>query len=160
MVKKTCFLWNVAFQVGCIARKYTRSPQKSRHSYCDKTNRGSGDGDIDHRVLEDEFKKFDVIRQPETNVAYYMATFVIIPLTAKFFNCNFHTLEAVSRWRDSQLKVSANYSDLTEWRSTIFKYCWLMSRFIINAFERRYLKCVNKKRISSPVVKGLKERMF
>ena len=30
----------------------------------------------------------------------------------KCFNCNFHSLEVVSRWRDLQLQVSKNYSDL------------------------------------------------
>ena len=45
------------------------------------------------------------------------------PLTAKLFNLNFHPLEVVSRWRDPQLQVSENYSDLTLWRSTVFKYC-------------------------------------
>ena len=36
------------------------------------------------------------------------------PLTAKIFNFNFHPLEVLSRWRDPQLKVSENYSDLTK----------------------------------------------
>ena len=35
-------------------------------------------------------------------------------LTAKLFNFNFHPLEVVSRWRDPQLQVSENYSDLTK----------------------------------------------
>ena len=48
------------------------------------------------------------------------------PLTAKLFDLNFHPLEVVSRWRDPQLQVSENYSDLTKWRSSVFKYCWLM----------------------------------
>ena len=47
----------------------------------------------------------------------------INPSTAKLFNLNFHTLEVVSRLRDPQLQVSENYSDLTKWRSTVFKYC-------------------------------------
>ena len=38
------------------------------------------------------------------------------PLTAKLFNWNFHSHEVVSRWRDPQLQVSENYSDLTKWR--------------------------------------------
>ena len=37
---------------------------------------------------------------------------VLNPLTAKSFNLNFHPLQ-----------VSENYSDLTKWRSTVFKYC-------------------------------------
>ena len=52
------------------------------------------------------------------------------PLTAKLFNLNFHPLEVVSRWRDPQLQVSENHSDLTKWTSTLFKSCWLMSNFI------------------------------
>ena len=35
---------------------------------------------------------------------------------------NFHPLEVVSRWRDPQLQVSENYSDLTKWRSTLFMF--------------------------------------
>ena len=35
-----------------------------------------------------------------------------IPLTAKLFNLNFHSLDVVSRCRDPQLQVSENYSDL------------------------------------------------
>ena len=63
------------------------------------------------------------------------------PLTAKLFNLNFHPLEVVSHWRDPQIQVSENYSDLTKWRSTLFKYCWLMSHFIFNMFKRWYLMC-------------------
>ena len=58
------------------------------------------------------------------------------PLTAKLFNLNFHPLDVVSRCRDSQLQVSENYSDLTKWRSTLFKSCWLMSYLSLT-----YLKC-------------------
>ena len=65
----------------------------------------------------------------------------INPLTAKLFYWNFHPLEVVSRLRDPQLQVSENYSDLTKWRSTVFKYCYLMSHFIFNMFNRWYLMC-------------------
>ena len=58
------------------------------------------------------------------------------PLPAKLFNLNFHPLEVVSRWRDPQLQVSENYSDLTKWRSILFKSCWLMSHFIFNIFKK------------------------
>ena len=34
---------------------------------------------------------------------------MIIPLTAKLLNLNFHPLEVVSRWRDPQRQVSENY---------------------------------------------------
>ena len=37
-------------------------------------------------------------------------------LAAKLFNLNFNPLEVVSRWRDPQLQVSENYSDLTKWK--------------------------------------------
>ena len=60
------------------------------------------------------------------------------PLTAKLFNWNFHPLEVVSRWRDPQLQVNENYSDLTKWRSTLFKSCWLMSHYGFNMLKRRY----------------------
>ena len=35
------------------------------------------------------------------------------PLTARLYNLNFHPLEVVSCWRDPQLQLSENYSDLT-----------------------------------------------
>ena len=63
------------------------------------------------------------------------------PFTAKLFNLNFHPLEVVSRWRDPQPQVSENYSALTKWRSTVFKYCWSMSHFTFNMFKRWYLIC-------------------
>ena len=67
--------------------------------------------------------------------------YIFNPLAAKLFNLNFHPLGVVSRWRDPQLQVSENYSDLTEWRSTVFKSCWLMSHFIFNMFKMWYLMC-------------------
>ena len=59
----------------------------------------------------------------------------INPLTAKLFNWDFHPLEVVSRWRDPQLQVSENYTDLRKWRPAIFKSRWLMSHFIFNKYE-------------------------
>ena len=50
------------------------------------------------------------------------------PLATKLFNWNFHPIEVVSRWRDPQLQVIENYSDLTKWSLAIFKSFWLMSR--------------------------------
>ena len=67
------------------------------------------------------------------------------PLTAKLFNLNFYPHEVVSRRRDPQLQVSENYSDLTKWKSTLFKSCWLMSHFILYIFKMWYLKCANRK---------------
>ena len=57
------------------------------------------------------------------------------PLTAKLFNLYFHPLEVVDRVSETQLQVSENYSDLTEWRSTLFKSCWLLSHFIFNIIK-------------------------
>ena len=71
----------------------------------------------------------------------YSCFFPLNPLTAKLFKLNFYPLEVVSRWRDPQLQVSENYSDLTILRSTVFKSCWLMSHFILNIFKRWYLLC-------------------
>ena len=68
------------------------------------------------------------------NLNFHPIRWLINPLTAKLFNLNFHPLEVVSRWRDPQLQASENYSHLTKWRSTVFKYCWLMSHFIFNMF--------------------------
>ena len=45
---------------------------------------------------------------------YCREIYPINPLTAKLFNLNFHSLEVVSRWRDPQLQVSENYSDLAK----------------------------------------------
>ena len=61
---------------------------------------------------------------------WVFSLYSINPLTAKLFNLNFHPLEVVSRWRDPQLQVSENYSDLTKWRSTLFKSFWLMSQLM------------------------------
>ena len=60
------------------------------------------------------------------------------PLTAEIFNMNFHPLEVVSRWRDPQLQVSENYSDLTKW--------WLGQLFsnlasLGHILSLTYLKC-------------------
>ena len=69
----------------------------------------------------------------------------------------------MSRWRDPQLQVSENYSDLTKWRSTNFKSCWLMSLFIFNMFKSWYVMCYKKckKRTrTAPAVKGLIESIF
>ena len=75
----------------------------------------------------------------EAGIGYFLGNYALQispnPLTAKLFNLNFHPLEIVSRWRDPQLQVGENYSDLTKRTSTVFKYCWLMSYFI-------YLTCL------------------
>ena len=62
----------------------------------------------------------------------------VSPFNRLIIQSEFHPREIVSRWRDPQLQVSENYSDLTKWRSTVFKYCWLMS-YIFNMFKRWYL---------------------
>ena len=93
-------------------------------------------------------------------IMYIMTTFN--PLTAKLFNLNFHPLKVVSRWRDPQLQVSENYSDLTKWRLTLFKSCWLMSHFICNIFKMWYLMCSYKMKnriYAAPAVKGLNGRV-
>ena len=54
---------------------------------------------------------FDIYQH---NVCIYKTLITVNPLTAKLFNLNFHPLEVVSRWRDPQLQVSENYSDLTK----------------------------------------------
>ena len=64
---------------------------------------------------------------------------VYYPLTAKLFDLHFHPLEVVSRWRDPQLQVSENNSNLTTWRSTNLKYCWIISLFIFNWFKNWYV---------------------
>ena len=64
-------------------------------------------------------------------------------LTAGWFNWNLHQIEVVSRWRDPQLQVSENYSDLTKLRSTIWKSCWFKSLFIFKMLKNGLL-CANK----------------
>ena len=93
----------------------------------------------------------DSLRRMYVNPTY----FVINPLTAKLFNCNFHPLEAVSRWRDPQLQVSENYSDLTKWRSTLFKSCWLMSYYGLKCGTECGNNWVKTPIYSAPAVKGL-----
>ena len=44
----------------------------------------------------------------------------------------------MSRWRDPQLQVSENYSDLTKWRSMTLE-SWLASPFIFEMFKSWYL---------------------
>ena len=59
-----------------------------------------------------------------TNVSkfWWINTYLILkgsdlkPFNRQLFNLNFHPLEVVSRWRDPQLQMSENYSDLTKWR--------------------------------------------
>ena len=65
------------------------------------------------------------------------------PLTAKSFNPNFHPLEVVSRWRDPQLQVSENYSDLAKWRSTVQLQILLIdvTFYLCHMFKRCYLMC-------------------
>ena len=55
---------------------------------------------------------------------------VVNPIAAKLFNLNFHPLEVVSRWRDPQLQVSENYSDLINWGqlfSNLAGWCHILS---------------------------------
>ena len=87
--------------------------------------------------IYDDFK----MKKPFVVLVYIQIFQRFNPLTAKLFNLIFHPLEVVSRWRDPQLQVSENYSDLTKWKSTVFKYCWLTSYFIFNMFKRWYSMC-------------------
>ena len=91
----------------------------------------------DHHQLNLECSQ--ISRYP--TLVKYWYTLAFNPLTAKIFSLNFHPLEVVSRWRDPQLQVSENYSDLTKWRSTVLKYCWLMSYFIFTMFKKWYVMC-------------------
>ena len=43
------------------------------------------------------------------------------------------------RWRDPQLQVNENYSNLTKWRSAILKSLSLMSRFMFNMLKSWYI---------------------
>ena len=47
------------------------------------------------------------------------------PLTGKLSYYNFHPLEVMSRYRDSQLQVGENYAYFFDLRANIFKSkCW------------------------------------
>ena len=70
--------------------------------------------------------------------------FGLSPLTAKLFFWNFHSLEVVSRWRDSQIQVSENYSDLTKWWSTIFKFLLIDVTFYL-PYVKADMQYPNKK---------------
>ena len=115
---------------------------------------------ICHRYInETERGHYDIY--DDWNSMFYAKIFhcfSVNPLTAKLFNLNFHLLKVVSRWRDPQLQVSENYSDLTKCRSTVFKYYWLMSYFIFNMFKRWYLIKMKTRIYAAPAVKGLKRR--
>ena len=95
-------------------------------------------------VVNNTFGTYKIRSHNESDCVSFSFSFAnlsINPLPAKLFNLNFHPLQVVTRWRDPQLQVSENYSDLTKWKSTVFKYCWLMSPFIFNMFKRWYLMC-------------------
>ena len=79
-----------------------------------RTNFSSGDWSVSESAIISIQHCFDV---ESTSMTLFN------PSTAKLFNWNFHSLEVVSRWCDSQLQVSENYSDLTKLRSTILKFC-------------------------------------
>ena len=66
-------------------------------------------------------KLFFIFEQPVFILFEGFFIHLINPWTAKLFNLNFHSPEVVSRWRDPQLHLSENYSDLIKWRSTILK---------------------------------------
>ena len=51
--------------------------------------------------------------------------YIFNPSRQELFNWNFYPIEIVSRWRDPQLQVSENYSDLSKLTSTILKSYWL-----------------------------------
>ena len=63
------------------------------------------------------------------------------PLTAKLFNLNFHPLEIVSRWRDPQLQVSENYSDLKKMEVNCFQILLIDVIFYFNMFKKWYVMC-------------------
>ena len=72
---------------------------------------------------------------------------LINPLIAKLFKWNFHLPEVVSRWRDPQLQVSQNYSELTKWKLTIFICCWLVSRFFLLHVQKLVVLLKNAKTV-------------
>ena len=90
-----------------------------------------------HRVSIGRVTLSRIVKATQSMHTEYPLVCSINPLTAKLFYRDFHPLEVVSRWRDPQLQVSENYSDLT----AVFKYCWFMSHFIFNMFKRWYLMC-------------------
>ena len=53
------------------------------------------------------------------------------PLTVKLFNLNFHPLEVVSRWRDPQLQVSENYTDLKKMEVNSFQILLVDVTFVL-----------------------------
>ena len=78
------------------------------------------------------------------------------PLTAKLFIRNFHSLEAVSRWRDPQLQVSENHSDLTKLRSTLFKSFHIMALTCLKGGTECDNNKVKNGIYSAPAVKELR----
>ena len=70
---------------------------------------------------EKPIKPFVMISNCQKLYGLYKNISHINPLTAKLFNRNFYPLEVVSRWRDPQLQVSDNYSDLTKWEVNCFQ---------------------------------------
>ena len=62
------------------------------------------------------------------------------PLTAKWFNWNFHPLEVVSRWRDPQLQVSENYSDLMKWSQLFSNRAEAVLNVVIIEWKPEYIR--------------------
>ena len=73
-----------------------------------------------------------------------------------FLRLNFHPPEVVSCWRDPQLQVVENYTNLTKWRWMILKYCRLIylqhvEKLVFNVLTKNK----NKQIYSRPAIKGL-----
>ena len=82
------------------------------------------------------------------------------PLTAKLFNLNFYPLEVVSRWRDPQLQVSENYSDLTNGGrlfSNIAGWCHILSLTCLTLIGASFY--IPEIRINFPTTRGFKMKI-
>ena len=81
------------------------------------------------------------------------------PLTAKLFNLNFHPPEVVSRWRDPQLQVSENYSDLQN-RGQLFSiranWCHINALTCLKGGTECDKNWVKNPIYSAPAAKGLR----
>ena len=133
-VEKCHKSWNNAIFGDCVFTNHVHS-QSFEVYRCMKIQLG-----VDKKKLK-SFQSLEVVDRsnPKLGVTVHVILISVLwvnSLTAKLFNLTFHPLEVVSRWRDPQLQVSENYSDLTKWRLTVFKYCWLMSHIIFNMFKR------------------------
>ena len=129
----TCYVWSCIWfmvnyiHVGCYVWKIVASELKDPIWHSSEWQIGSFSSEATkylwHMYL---LTKFDLLK-----TGLFLKSRGITPLTSELFNKNFHPLEVATRWRDPQLQVNENYSDLTKNRGKLFSnradWCHIMA---------------------------------